>query len=100
MVLKHQRFMLNDFVKKANKILDLNKGQEIKLTWYDISMGCYSVDVEHNGIKFEDIKDMSVVVMYVYGYANAIGQNTMHEVANIWNAIVRFDDIKEKRLWH
>ena len=90
--------MLDEFIKKANKTFDFNKGQEIKLTWYDIGIGCYSVDMEHNVIKFADIKEMSVIVMYVYGYSNAISENTMHSIADIWNAIVRFDDIMEKRL--
>jgi hypothetical protein len=98
MVLKNQKLMLIDFVKMANKILDLNKGQEIKLTWYDIGVGCYSVDLEHNGVRFEDIKEMNVVVMYVYGYSNAISDDAMNKILNIWKNLVKFDDIVGKRL--
>jgi hypothetical protein len=96
MITKIYRNMLNEFVTKTNKHLDLKKEETIVLTFYELSNFCYRCSISQFGkIIVDDITNPDFVLMYVYGYAMALSDLGVFE---IWEKIIRFDHIINKRL--
>lgn len=87
--------MLNEFVKRTNKYLDLSKQDQINLSFSEVSETCYVCSLTQFGRSIENIKDPDNILMYVYGFAAGLGDQGVYD---IWNDLLRFDHIINKRL--
>lgn len=96
MIIKSQREMIKQFVKKANTRLDLYKDSQVKLVFLEMSNHCYVCDIIHYGkVVAEDVKHIEFVVMYMYGVGMGIDNI---DLKDIWESIVRFDHYVNRRL--
>jgi len=92
MIGRVERNMLRDFVKEANRKLDLYKGSQIELFFTEISDSCFSCELRHFGKLISDnLKNVDYIVMYLFGYAMALDEEGLFAV---WNKIV-----KSNRYW-
>jgi len=96
MINRTYRNMLQDFVKKSNNLLDLNKEEQIKLTFNEISNSCYHCEISQYGKTVVDgVREADSVLCYIYGVAMALGEMGVFE---LWADILKFDHIINKRL--
>lgn len=96
MINKTYRNMLQDYVKKCNKLLDLKQYEQINLNFNEISNSCYHCEIKQYGkIVVAGIREADSVLCYIYGVAMALGEIGVFE---LWADILKFDHIINKRL--
>ena len=89
MITKSNKILLDVFVKRVNRRLDYFASQKIELTWYAQGNDLYVCDLKHYSNTFEEIRNHSAIIYYLFGLGVGLGEDTQ----SIWQEILRFENI-------
>lgn len=96
MINRTYRNMLQEYVKKCNKLLDLKPFEQINLVFNEVSNSCYHCEIKQYGKTIvEGIREVDSVLCYIYGVAVALNELGVFKV---WAEMIKFDHIIDKRL--